>query len=46
MTTIDDLMALIKGVETMLNDFHSEDRTKTEEGSADCWKASVNCTGS
>lgn len=25
MTTIDDLMALIKGVETMLNDFHSED---------------------
>ena len=28
MTTIDDLMALIKGVETMLNDFHSEDRKK------------------
>ena len=28
MTTIDDLMALIKGVETMLNDFHSEDRRR------------------
>lgn len=28
MTTIDDLMALIKGVEAMLNDFHSEDRRR------------------
>lgn len=28
MTTIDDLMALIMGVEAMLNDFHSEDRRR------------------
>jgi hypothetical protein len=28
MTTLDDLMAMIRGVEAMLNDFHSENKSK------------------